>query len=489
MNASTQFPAGSGSCRDVVIVDTGVANLASMRAAFSRLEQETRVACDAREVGAATHLVLPGVGAFERGMQQLRRGEWDRLVAEWTAQGRPLLAVCLGMQLLCEASAEAPHVPGLGILPGRVQRLPRRVRVPHMGWNGVRLPTTFGPTEPTATDLPGNRGSLLRDGTAAFANSYALVDPPRGWRTAITQHGRLFVSAVERGRVLACQFHPELSGEYGLGLLRRWLACGEGRPEASAGPIAQQAVGRLLPCLDVQDGRVVKGVRFQGLRDAGDPVERARRYEADGADELVLLDIAASPRETGHGLETVRSVRAVLGIALTVGGGVRSVDDATALLQAGADKVSLNSAAVDDPELLGRLADRFGRQCIVLAVDARRRGPSWEVLTHGGRRSAERDAVEWIRDGTALGAGEILLTSWDRDGTGDGADLELLRAARQAVDVPVIASGGVGHPDDAVAAFQAGADAVLAASIFHDGTYPVPRVKQYLRERGLEVRA
>ena len=245
---------------------------------------------------------------------------------------------------------------------------------------------------------------------------------------------------------------------------------------------------RIIPCLDVSHGRVVKGVRFQGLRDAGDPAARAALYEAQGADEIVILDVSATPEARGTQVETVEKVRARLGIPLTVGGGIRTADDARALLEAGADKVSVNTAAVARPELLGEIAERFGRQCTVLAIDAARRDGRFEVLIKGGREGTGIDAVQWARDGTARGAGEILLTSWDQDGTRAGYDLGLTRAIADAVRVPVIASGGAAGPEHLKEAFDAGADAVLAASIFHDDELTVADVKRALAALGVPVR-
>ncbi|MCL6609205.1 MAG: imidazole glycerol phosphate synthase subunit HisF [Geminicoccaceae bacterium] len=245
---------------------------------------------------------------------------------------------------------------------------------------------------------------------------------------------------------------------------------------------------RVVPCLDVSHGRVVKGVRFQGLRDAGDPAERARLYEEQGADEIVILDVSATPEGRGHQLETVARVREVLAIPLTVGGGIRSEDDAWRLLEAGADKVSVNTAAVERPALLAEIAARFGRQCCVLAIDAALRDGRFEVLVKGGREGTGKDAVGWARDGERLGAGEILLTSWDRDGTRSGYDLPLTRAVASAVRIPVIASGGADTPEHLAEALEAGADAVLAASIFHDGDRTVAEVKRFLAARGVRVR-
>lgn len=245
---------------------------------------------------------------------------------------------------------------------------------------------------------------------------------------------------------------------------------------------------RIIPCLDVSHGRVVKGVRFQGLRDAGDPAERAKAYEDQGADEIVILDVSATPEGRGHQHETVRRVREALSIPLTVGGGVRVEEDALALLEAGADKVSVNTAAVTRPELLTEIAGRFGRQCCVLAIDAAWRDGRFEVLVKGGREGTGIDALAWAREAERRGAGEILLTSWDRDGTRSGYDLELTRAVAEAVRVPIIASGGADSAEHIREAFEVGADAVLAASIFHDGDTTVGDVKLYLMERGVRVR-
>jgi imidazole glycerol-phosphate synthase subunit HisF len=250
---------------------------------------------------------------------------------------------------------------------------------------------------------------------------------------------------------------------------------------------------RIIPCLDVKDGRVVKGTRFVGLRDAGDPVEQAMRYDAERADELCFLDITASHEGRASMLDVIRRTADSVFIPLTVGGGVRTLDDFAAILGAGADKVSVNTAALADPDLVRRAAEHYGSQCVVVAIDARRsaegRAPSgWEVYTHGGRTPAGVDAVEWARRVEALGAGEILLTSMDRDGTRDGYDLPLLRAVTGAVRIPVIASGGAGGLEHLHQALDAGAHAVLAASIFHYGEQTIADARRYLAARGHPVR-
>jgi imidazole glycerol-phosphate synthase subunit HisF len=246
---------------------------------------------------------------------------------------------------------------------------------------------------------------------------------------------------------------------------------------------------RVIPCMDVDAGRVVKGTRFIDIRDAGDPVELAAYYDAHGADELVFLDITATSDKRETVVELARRAADEVFVPFTIGGGVRSVDDAQAVLDAGADKVSVNSAAVARPDLLEEMAQVFGAQCVVLAIDARGRGDgTWEVVVAGGRTPTGRDALAWAREGVERGAGEILLTSMDRDGTQDGYDLELTRAIASAVDVPVIASGGVGGPQHMVDGFAAGADAALAASIFHYGQYSVADTKAALDAAGVPVR-
>ncbi|CAB4875940.1 MAG: imidazole glycerol phosphate synthase subunit HisF [Actinobacteria bacterium] len=250
------------------------------------------------------------------------------------------------------------------------------------------------------------------------------------------------------------------------------------------------AFKRVIPCLDVDNGRVVKGINFLDLRDAGDPVELAERYDHGGADEIVFLDVTATSSHRSTAVELASRVAERIFVPFTIGGGIRSPEDAQGVLDAGADKVAVNSAAVADPTLISRMADRFGSQCVVLAVDARERasGGSWEVFTAGGRKESGREAIEWIREGVRLGAGEILLTSMDRDGTQVGYDLDLLNAAAKAVEVPIIASGGAGSPQHMAAAFETGADAALLASILHDGVTTVETVKNALLALGVDVR-
>lgn len=456
---------------EVTIVPTGAANLSSVRAAFARLGAPSRLGADPRSVREAPYLVLPGVGAFGEVAPRLAASGTAAALRERVERGAPTLAVCLGLQLLSEGSDEAPGIPGLGVLPCRVRSLPPGLPVPHLGWNRVQ-PESRGPVPP---------------GWAYFANSYALDTVPAGWNGARFLHGGSFVAAVWRERVLACQFHPELSGAWGEKVLRAWLegsSYGRKAPPVSGCGLAP----RVIPCLDLDGGRIVKGVRFQGLADAGDPAERAAAYAAQGADELVLLDVSATPQDRAHRSDVVAAVREAVNVPLTVGGGVRSVEDARALLEAGADRVAVNTAAVARPALIEDLASAFGRQCVVVALDAARNGSGWEVVVRSGTRRTGLDAADWARTARDMGAGELLLTSWDRDGTRSGYDLELIRAVRSAVDIPIIASGGASGARHLAEALEAGASAVLAASILHRNSVRVQDLKADLIRFGLEVR-
>jgi len=246
---------------------------------------------------------------------------------------------------------------------------------------------------------------------------------------------------------------------------------------------------RIIPCLDVKDGRVVKGIGFVGLRDAGDPVEAAKAYDAQGADELVFLDITASHEKRKTILQVAERTAEEVFMPVTIGGGIKTIDDIREMLRAGADKVSINTSAVENPEFVRKAAEKFGSQCVVVAIDAKKKGGSWEVYTHGGRKARSLDAVEWAKKIVSLGAGEILLTSMDRDGTKDGYDIALTRSVSMAVTVPVIASGGAGSLEHLLDAFTQGmADAALAASIFHFGEHTIGEAKTFLAGKGVRVR-
>jgi imidazole glycerol phosphate synthase glutamine amidotransferase subunit len=410
----------------------------------------------------ATHLRLEA--------QSMRLALQERIAA-----GLPTLLVCVGFQLLAESSAENPGVRGLGVVPVHVERFPEGVVVPQQGWNEIKA-------QPKA--------SIVKSGTAYFSNSYCMRAQPLGWAGASTQHGVEFVSALERGAVVALQFHPELSGDYGLDLLKRWMAAKAPAAESTVKPVVTNLKRRIIPCLDVRDGRVVKGVKFQGLKEVGDPAEVAAAYYQQGADELTMLDVSATAEKRKTCCATIRAIKKEISLPLTVGGGIKTTDDCRALLEAGADKISINTAAVLRPSLIAEVARTFGSQCTVLAIDAVSSGEaSWEVVIKSGKEKTGKDVVAWAVDAVAKGAGEILLTSFDRDGTRAGYDLGLLRAVSQAVSVPVIASGGADSAAHIAEAFEAGADAALAASIFHYKDTTVDSVKSALLDLAVPVRS
>ncbi len=466
----------------IALIDYGAGNAASVSKALARLGAEHVLTADAEKIAAAEKVILPGVGHFGALMDELDRRRLRRPLLDFLASGRFFLGICVGLQALYEGSEEAPEARGLGWWRGRVRRFPLGQKVPHVGW----------------TQVYGRRPSRLLAGLGSapsfyFTHSYYL--PVDAATSYAAYYPEAFTAVAESENVLATQFHPEKSGEAGLAVLVNFLTLPRGAPVAVRPPATPMTAParRIIPCLDVHRGRVVKGVRFLELRDSGDPAELAGAYNRAGADELVLLDITASHEARPILLETVRQVARRLFIPFAVGGGVRSRADADEILGAGADKVSVNTAALESPALLSELAAAFGSQAVLAAIDARRRpaaaGGGWEALSHGGRRASGRDAVAWAREAAERGAGEILLTSLDRDGTRGGFDCELTRAVSEAVPIPVIASGGGGSAADFVEVFRAGgADAALAASIFHFGETSVAELKRELRRAGIPVR-
>jgi len=493
----------------IALIDYRAGNLTSVRKALATVGAEVFTPEAPSRIADADGLIVPGVGHFEA--TAVLDAPWREAILAHARAGKPLLGICLGLQFLFEGSTEAPGLPGLGLLPGRCGRLgpdwDREVvltaegwaefKVPHVGWNAVN------PTRPSSI-LAG----VAPGAQAYFTHSFAA---PIGEATAATTSTgpNTFASVVERGAIFGLQFHPEKSGAAGLAMLRNFcdrVAFTSGvtpdvtsgvtsgvTPDVASGP-TRHASKRIIACLDVRDGQVVKGVKFEGLRSAGDPAELAARYNVEGIDEVVILDVTAT-LETRRALaRTIAEVARNLFIPLAVGGGIRTEADAAAVVEAGADKVSLNSAALADPDLISRLAVRYGSQAVVVAIDAKR-GPTaagpdgFAVYARSGTSAAGRDAVEWAREAASRGAGEILLTSMDRDGTRSGFDCELTAAVSRAVSIPVIASGGAGSFDHFVDVFTRGhADAALAASIFHFSEHGVPELKQHLASAGIPMR-
>ena len=423
-------------------------------------------------------IVVPGVGHF--GATAALDAPWRDAICAAVARGTPLFGICVGMQWLFEGSDEAPGVPGLGALPGRIARLDgnatERLKVPHVGWNALDFAK------------PARLLSGLASGAQVyFTHSFAA--PVTEACAAATTHANTFASVVERDNVFGVQFHPEKSSDAGLRILRNFLDLVEARRAERGRRHCLMLTKRIIACLDVRDGQVVKGVQFQELRHAGDPGELARRYNVEGIDEVVILDITATLEKRQALARTIAAVAREIFLPLTVGGGIRTEEDADAAVEAGADKVSLNTAALKNPGLITTLAKRYGSQAVIVAIDAKRRDDKFAVFVRSGTSDAARDAVEWAKEAEGHGAGEILLTSMDRDGTRAGFDCEMTAAVSDAVNIPVIASGGAGSFEHFTDVFTRGrADAALAASIFHYAESSVADLKRHLRDRGIPTR-
>ena len=475
----------------IAVLDYGIGNLRSAQKTLERAGAEPVLTSDPSVVESADGVVLPGVGNFGRVMEAIREAGVDKLAHDAVASGKPFMGICVGMQALFESSDEVDGIDGLGILPGRVGLLRGDVKRPQMQWNTLR----FDQKSPLFSGLP-------EDPWVYFVHSYAPHDSE--YAIASCDYGEPFTAAVQRDNVYATQFHPEKSGPIGLRIIENFVQICAGKTpeyEVALEDVRSERTSessttavRIIPCMDVDAGRVVKGVNFVDLVDAGDPVELAARYDEQGADEVVFLDITASSDARDTIVDLASRTAEELYIPFTIGGGIRSVEDARRLLRVGADKVSVNSAAVSRPEVLTEISDEFGSQCVVASIDARRSdteglASGYEVYVQGGRKATGLDAVEWAEECVRRGAGEIMLTSMDRDGTRDGFDTELTAMITDAVNVPVIASGGVGTLEHlADGHTDGGADAVLAASIFHFGEHTVGEAKELMAARGVTVR-
>ena len=452
-----------------VLIDYGAGNLTSVRNAFAAIGEETVVTRDPEVIGKADRVVFPGVGAAAHAMDNLRRfGLVD--VVRRAAATKPFLGICLGMQVLFEHSEEDGGVEMLGIIPGKVRRFHDvpGCKVPEIGWNSV--------SAPAGARVPG-----IGEGQEYyFVHSYA-ADVIGDTCLTASYAGVTFTAMVRRGNLWACQFHPEKSGRIGLNLLRAWMLGVASSPSPSPSPFTS-LTRRVIPCLDVRAGRVTKGVKFKNNVDLGDPVEMAVKYAEGGADELVFYDITASAERRPIDIGMVEAVAKAVRIPFAVGGGISTVADMERVILAGAEKVSVNSLAVRNPQIIAEGAAVFGAQCIVLGMDPYRSGKTasgYEITTRGFREFTGMDAVEWAKRAADLGAGEIVVNSVDADGTRAGFELEITRLIAEAVGVPVVASGGAGRPEHLVDAFNlARADAAIVAGMIHSGEYTIGQIKE-----------
>lgn len=483
----------------IALVDYGAGNLTSVRKALRTLGADVIMPPEPDALLTAAGIIVPGVGHFD--VTRAIDERWRKAIRACVERGTPLLGICVGLQWLFEGSEEAPGLPGLGLFPGLCAKLPSKagddaevdLKVPHVGWN----------------TLTGIRDDHLLSGIENGAHVYfthSYAPPIVGNTAAVTTYGAPFTAVVERGHVAGVQFHPEKSGATGIRLLHNWLTGVRGvdvnaRPRASSPTPRANASSslhahglsslskRVIACLDVRDGKVVKGVNFEGLRDAGDPAALAAHYNTAGIDELVILDVTATLESRQARAQTVASVAREIFIPLCVGGGIRSEDDAAAAIEAGADKVSVNTAALETPSLITTLASRYGSQAVVVAIDAKRINGRFVVYARSGQSETARDAVVWAAEAADRGAGEILLTSIDKDGTKSGFDCAMTAAVSTTVPIPVIASGGAGTFDHFADVFVQGhADAALAASVFHFNEHSVTDLKRFLAERGISTR-
>ncbi len=473
----------------VTIIDYGMGNLSSVARAFETLNAEVQVTSRPADIENAEKIVLPGVGAFGQGMQNLDKlGLIGPLTKTVRVRKTPFLGICLGMQLLAKESLEQGRHPGLGWVSAGVKPFKRNgsLKTLHIGWDEAV------PARPSFLFK-----GLKRVPYFYFVHGYHVVSDNLAAVAATTAYGETFHSAIVKENIAGVQFHPEKSQEAGLGLLKNFLTWDPTTEETE--PLGTLKTNekktpniRLIPTLLYNKGRLTKTVRFQiqenGIRhDVGHPVKAPMVYDAQLADELVFLDFRATTEERGIDqlANAVSEISGRVFMPLTVGGGIRTVEDIRKLLLVGADKVVVNTAAVQNPEFIREAAKIFGSQCIVVSIDAKKNGNSYEVMTHSGSNGTGMNPLDWAKKIEALGAGEILLTSIDRDGTMEGYDLELAQSICKAVKIPVIISGGAGKLEDLALAFSQGlATGAAAASIFHFRDISPIKAKAFLNRRG-----
>jgi imidazole glycerol-phosphate synthase subunit HisF len=477
----------------ISIIDCGIGNLRSICNAIEKLKQENKIketyllTNDKDTIENSNMIILPGVGEFGTMMNELRKSKLDKVIINSVKKGTKILGICLGMQMMFSFSEESPGVKGLNLFNGIIRKFAsNRIKVPQMGWNNIY--------------------SENLTNYVYFANSYCLKEKEDDYEIVFySNYDTNFISGIRKDNITAYQFHPEKSGELGLSLLKDWINNTNDSlkfdifnneedivrniTEIKDSNFNNQLTKRIIPCLDVCLGNVVKGKSFQDLKVIGDAVELAKKYYKEGADELVFLDITASDEKRKTVFDLVKNVAKEIFIPFTVGGGISRIEDIRDVLLSGADKVSLNTSAVIYPSLVLEASKRYGNQCVVVAIDAKRNEKSWTVMIKGGKEETNLDAIMWAKEAERLGAGELLITSIDKDGQCNGYDLDLLSSISKVVNIPVIASGGFGKLKDAKIMFnETNSDACLAASIFHYERFNIREVKDYLKLNKIKVR-
>ena len=495
----------------LTLIDYGAGNLTSVRLALASLGCEAVITSDLQLVRQATRVIFPGVGAAASAMQNLEQRGLIPVLREVLERGTPFFGICLGTQILLDFSEENAGTKVLGLLPGQAKLFRQndtRFKVPQMGWNSMRQ----AQRHPVLEGVP-------NDSDFYFVHSYYPAPENADDVIGTTVYGNTaFASMIGRRNLVATQFHIEKSGEVGLRMLKNFLAW-DGTWQGDAGKLDGISLGvndcpgsndfnqtaltsnvfpvkrRIIPCLDVIDRRVTKGVKFQNNIDLGDPVELAREYYLDGADELVVYDITASAQKRKIDIGMVRDVAQAIHIPFAVGGGIANLADMEAVLDAGAEKVSINSPAVADPNIIAEGNRAFGRQCIVLGIDPvanpdRERFPSgFEITVRGFRERTGIDALEWAKRCEQLGVGEIVVNSVDRDGTREGFELDITGQIAKAVQIPVVASGGAGNAAHLSEVFlKTEVSAAIIAGILHSGEYTITNLKKEIAATDVELR-
>jgi cyclase len=452
------------------IINYNAGNIKSVANLLDRLGERYIISDDLVELARVDKFIFPGQGRAGPAMRVLKQKGLDKFIQNTS---KPFLGICLGMQLLVDYSEE-DNTECLGIIPGEVRIFSdqNRLSVPQIGWNKVDL---IQNTEIFTTDF--NNQYFY------FVNSY-YVDTSIQNAVGVTRYGNSFVSIIQKDNFVGVQFHPEKSGDIGSNIIARFI-----KSDSLGIRNNSNLAKRVIACMDIKDGKVVKGTGYKDLEISGDPVKLAKKYVKDGVDELVFLDIGATVESRKTVLSRVSEVAKVVNIPLCVGGGIKTVDDIRRLLLAGADKVSIGSAAINNPHFVKEAVNQFGSQCIVVSIDPKRNGNSWEQYISGGRIATGVDAIEFAGQMVEYGAGELLTNSLDKDGTKSGYDVPLLKKIKESVGIPVIASSGAGKLSNFYDVIQeAGVDAILAAGLFHSGELSVGEVKKYLRSKNINIR-